>query len=405
MAYRVQILIIIFYFIVSCRTNPGMNWEKATLLLDKILINYQNGVVPIFENKAVEIKTSIVMNNMLPLEDTPQHFSLDFTLRMVWNDKRLVFNEVNHDVYIPLYAELSKRIWIPSIYFPLGKKGTFHDLLARNVFVFIYGNGTVKFTQRLRILSFCPMNFNFYPFDIQECNFKLSTFPKSSDYVRLNWSDVPIEGSKKNLHIPDYNEVKITTNSTTEAGDFDMTYDVLVVTFILHRDFSAHFIQSYFPCILIVGLSWVSFFVNYKAIPGRVSFGINTFLAIVYMTNSIRLTAPISKNLRSLDYYMLFCMIFVFGVLFEYALVGITDPDFSLSWRIKKKKNLDVSGASESSCEKKVTFGPIVFNTGDQHVIDNCSKIVFPLAFLFFNVLYFVYHNVHPETVKRFTAW
>ena len=67
---------------------------------------------------------------------------------MSWVDKRLAFDYDDPDVYAAFDVEVSRQIWIPNVYFPLGKKGVFHDLIARNVFVFIYGNGTVKFSQR-----------------------------------------------------------------------------------------------------------------------------------------------------------------------------------------------------------------------------------------------------------------
>ena len=56
------------------------------------------------------------------------------------------------------------------------------------------------------------------------------------------------------------------------------------------------------------------------------------------MSNNIRSTAPSAKTFRSLDYYMLICMIFVFGALVEFAIVGITDPDFSPGWKNKGKR-------------------------------------------------------------------
>ena len=87
--------------------------------------------------------------------------------------------------------------------------------------------------------------------------------------------------------------------------------------------------------------------------------GINTFLAIVFMSNSIRSTAPVSKTLRSLDYYMLLCMMFVFGALFEFAVVGITDPDFALSWRKNEEKKS--SNKEEPKASVRILLFSILF--------------------------------------------
>ena len=60
------------------------------------------------------------------------------------------------------------------------------------------------------------------------------------------------------------------------------------------------------------------------------------------MSNSIRSTAPSANTIRSLDYYMMICMLFVFGALVEFAIVGITDPHMSTSWLNKVGKNVNI---------------------------------------------------------------
>ena len=48
----------------------------------------------------------------------------------------------------------------------------------------------------------------------------------------------------------------------------------LVLTF--HRRLSLFITETYIPSIMIVALSWVSFFINYKAAPARVALCITT---------------------------------------------------------------------------------------------------------------------------------
>ena len=56
------------------------------------------------------------------------------------------------------------------------------------------------------------------------------------------------------------------------ARDLDM-YSVLQVSFNLRRKQGYFLIQVYVPCILIVVLSWVSFWLNREATSDRVSLG------------------------------------------------------------------------------------------------------------------------------------
>ncbi|XP_055342352.1 gamma-aminobutyric acid receptor subunit beta-like [Paramacrobiotus metropolitanus] len=47
------------------------------------------------------------------------------------------------------------------------------------------------------------------------------------------------------------------------------------------RNFGYHLIQTYLPTVLIVTISWVSFFLEAGAVPVRVSLGITTFLTMI----------------------------------------------------------------------------------------------------------------------------
>ena len=57
-------------------------------------------------------------------------------------------------------------------------------------------------------------------------------------------------------------------------------YSCLVAEFHLHRSIGYHLIQSYLPSILIVGISWVSFWMDIDCVPARVTLGVITLLTV-----------------------------------------------------------------------------------------------------------------------------
>ena len=99
-------------------------------------------------------------------------------------------------------------------------------------------------------------------------------------------------------------------------------YDYLQLHFRFYRYLAFYFLRDFFPCILIVILSWMTFWIDYQSTPARVAMGITTVLTIVTMTNNIRNNSPPAGLFRSIDYYLLMCNLFVFAALAEYALVG-----------------------------------------------------------------------------------
>ena len=109
-------------------------------------------------------------------------------------------------------------------------------------------------------------------------------------------------------------------------------------------------VRDFFPCCLIVFLSWINFYVTHRSTPARVALGITTVLTIVTMTNSIRSHYPSSNSFRMIDWYLLVCNLFVFAALGEAALVGMTAP--SIKFANQKDSKEEGCGDKDSSKEK-----------------------------------------------------
>ena len=60
--------------------------------------------------------------------------------------------------------------------------------------------------------------------------------------------------------------------------DLAGAFPCLAIRFILRRNIGFFLIQVYVPSVLIVILSWVSFWINVDASPARVSIGLLTVL-------------------------------------------------------------------------------------------------------------------------------
>ena len=116
-------------------------------------------------------------------------------------------------------------------------------------------------------------------------------------------------------------------------------YDTLQLKFRFYRYLALYFLRDFFPCILIVILSWMTFWIDYSSTPARVAMGITTVLTIVTMTNNIRNTSPPAGLFRSIDYYLLMCNLFVFAALLEYALVGLVPNKAHKKRKRSKKRN------------------------------------------------------------------
>lgn len=95
------------------------------------------------------------------------------------------------------------------------------------------------------------------------------------------------------------------------------------IEFVLHRDIGFFIIQVYVPSMLIVILSWVSFWINIDASPARVSLGLLTVLTTTTMSGGARESLPRVSYIKAIDVWMIMCLVFVFASLIEYAVVNV----------------------------------------------------------------------------------
>jgi len=119
--------------------------------------------------------------------------------------------------------------------------------------------------------------------------------------------------------------------STTEEGvchcgtglTVSGAYPCLEIVFILRRDIGYFLIQVYVPSMLIVILSWVSFWISVDASPARVSIGLLTVLTTTTMSSGARASLPRVSYIKAIDVWMIVCLVFVFTSLIEYAVVNV----------------------------------------------------------------------------------
>lgn len=72
----------------------------------------------------------------------------------------------------------------------------------------------------------------------------------------------------------------------------DSDYTHLWAEFTFKRRLGYAFIQIYAPTVLIVLLSWLSFWIAQDAVPARVALGVTTVLTIVTLMGSFRSSVP-----------------------------------------------------------------------------------------------------------------
>lgn len=118
-------------------------------------------------------------------------------------------------------------------------------------------------------------------------------------------------------------------------------YQRLSLSFKLQRNIGYFVFQTYLPSILIVMLSWVSFWINHEATSARVALGITTVLTMTTISTGVRSSLPRISYVKAIDIYLVMCFVFVFAALLEYAAVNYTYWGKRAKKKIKKLKDCD----------------------------------------------------------------
>lgn len=96
-------------------------------------------------------------------------------------------------------------------------------------------------------------------------------------------------------------------------------YSILQVNFNLQRNTGYFVIQVYVPCVLIVVLSWVSFWIHREATSDRVGLGITTVLTLSTISLDSRTDLPKVGYATALDWFLLMSFFYCIATLLEFA--------------------------------------------------------------------------------------
>ncbi|XP_057188461.1 glycine receptor subunit alpha-3 isoform X3 [Triplophysa rosa] len=395
--------------------------------LDKLMgrtSGYDARIRPNFKGPPVNVSCNIFINSFGSIAETTMDYRVNIFLRQQWNDPRLAYSEYPDDS-LDLDPSMLDSIWKPDLFFANEKGAHFHEVTTDNKLLRIFKNGNVLYSIRLTLTLSCPMDLKNFPMDVQTCIMQLESFGYTMNDLIFEWQENGPVQVADGLTLPqfifkDEPDLRCCTKHYN-TGKFTC----IEVRFHLERQMGYYLIQMYIPSLLIVILSWVSFWINMDAAPARVALGITTVLTMTTQSSGSRTSLPKVSYVKAIDIWMAVCLLFVFSALLEYAAVNFVSRQHKelLRFRRKRKK----SSKEEEVQESRLSFTPNVRKDravpkaannapttpsdpavapGKSHEemrklfidrakkIDTVSRAGFPLAFLFFNIFYWVLYKI-----------
>ncbi|CAD5120111.1 DgyrCDS8689 [Dimorphilus gyrociliatus] len=218
----------------------------------------------------------------------------------------------------------------------------------------------------------------------------------------------------RNLKVPEFQLVDILNSycySKTMTGNFSC----LKADLFFQRHFEYYLINVYVPSLLIVILSWLTFWIEIEAVAPRISLGLLTVLTVSTQNSNFAAQMPKLSYVKAIDIWMAVCLLMVVGAFLEYPLVNLLDRRQRNSNQFLKEmfSNAKVSQLLPSK-DKRIRKRIVrVIPNDDDHqrsrhlapsknnkdkkstakIIDIFCRAFFPALFALFNIVYWTFYN------------
>ncbi|ESP02384.1 hypothetical protein LOTGIDRAFT_138579 [Lottia gigantea] len=312
---------IFFFYHFRCQDTVE-RFRNVTDTIDGLLQGYDIRLRPSFGDEPLNIGIEVILASFDSISEVNMDYTITMYLNQYWRDDRLQFSD-NINESMTLTGEFAERIWVPDTFLANDKNSYLHDVTEKNQMIRIYGNGSIVYGMRFTTTLACMMDLHNYPLDEQECTVEIESYGYTTDDLVLQWLQNKAVSGVDQLELPQFSIVKYHAGHWIEkllTGD----YKRLSLYFTLRRNIGYFIFQTYLPSILIVMLSWVSFWINHEATSARVALGITTVLTMTTISNGVRSSLPRISYVKAIDIYLVMCFVFVFAALLEYAAVNYT---------------------------------------------------------------------------------
>ncbi|XP_071952561.1 glycine receptor subunit alpha-2-like isoform X2 [Antedon mediterranea] len=378
------------------------NLTSATSdILDDLLENHDARLRPYIKGPPITVTLSAHVESLSSIKESTMDYVITMFFRQEWHDPRLEFNDTDE---ITMKGDDASKVWVPDVFFPREKNSRLHDATISNRVIWIKPTGHVMLSMRISLTLACDMELQHFPMDCQICSLNIESYGYNTKELMFRWrKDNPLN-MEPNMAIPRFILDNATTNDSCIKTFITGNFSCAKVHFYLSRQMQSYVLQVYIPSVLLVVISWLSFWIDARAAPARVALGITTVLTVTTMTAGIQETLPAVTYAKAIDIWMAMCLCFVFLCLFEYALANyflVVETNLNKNGSMLEGNTNSfelqscqqtISNNQEPKSSKTEINEPHLRFRWMRHItarnLDYSARIVFPLLFVIFNLLY-----------------
>ncbi|XP_063722665.1 gamma-aminobutyric acid receptor subunit alpha-6-like [Symsagittifera roscoffensis] len=401
-----------------------------------------------------KVKISVYVMSLGPASESEMSLIQDLYMTQIWTDPRLryptaswtdprlryptasqtdldldsnfsSFSSPPLDISVSVHTDMVRKLWTPELYFRNG----LHTEIARThedkigTIMKIKSSGEITLVERFFLKTACPMQLSYFPFDYQICELEICPLGFDDAEISLKWNAVAITHQEIIMSQFDF------LSHNTSVREFkiksmDEAQTELVLQYLLKRQTTYYVGQIFLPSLWIVIISWTTFYINPEAVAARTSIALTCALSMMTLTTGCIGSLPSSHGCTPVGIYLSTCFLFVFAALIEFAFATFvqTHLKHKAVKNIRKQSRPDFNRSHQSLKEdmklQTLTRRSVLFDSnlrstqtrdavqvqipqinsnscwhlmGSNPVkIDVYSRFLYPLAFILFNVVFWI---------------
>ncbi|XP_037043140.1 gamma-aminobutyric acid receptor subunit alpha-6 isoform X7 [Bradysia coprophila] len=291
-------------------------------ILDHLLKNarYDKRLLPPVDG-TLTVNVSVLLLSLASPDESSLKYEVEFLLQQQWHDPRLRYANQSQYEYLNAIHH-HENIWLPDTYFIM--HGDFKEPIVPMHFALrIYRNGTINYLMRRHLILSCQGRLNIFPFDDPLCSFAMESISYEQSAITYVWKNDE-DTLRKSPSLTTLNAYLI-QNATTACpikASWRGNYSCLKVDLMFTRDRAFYFTTVFIPGIILVTSSFITFWLEWNAVPARVMIGVTTMLNFFTTSNGFRSTLPVVSNLTAMNVWDGVCMGFIYASLLEFVCVN-----------------------------------------------------------------------------------
>ncbi|XP_035438208.1 glutamate-gated chloride channel isoform X21 [Spodoptera frugiperda] len=323
-------------------------------ILDNLLKNsrYDKRLLPPVDG-VLTVNVSVLLLSLASPDESSLKYEVEFLLQQQWYDPRLRYSNQSHYDFLNAIHH-HEDIWLPDTYFIMHgdfkefSQHSWDPIIPMHFALRIYRNGTINYLMRRHLILSCQGRLNIFPFDDPLCSFALESISYEQSAITYVWKNdedtlrkspslttlnayliqnqtipCPIKASWRAEGNSLYEEdEEMTCNLCQRRFEEQGNYSCLKVDLIFTRDRAFYFTTVFIPGIILVTSSFITFWLEWNAVPARSMIGVTTMLNFFTTSNGFRSTLPVVSNLTAMNVWDGVCMCFIYASLLEFVCVN-----------------------------------------------------------------------------------